>query len=373
MRVAVAGKGGVGKTTLTALLARRFVNKGYPTLAIDADANPNLALSLGVPAGKASEIKTLLELNKDCSLTSIQKRSKGVDYGFVTPFGVPLIVTGRVDHADTGCLCRAYQLLSRMLELLERERESIVLADMAGGFEYMKRGAVRFIDIMLVIAEPYFRSMQSAVKLKNLAEQLNIKHVYGVINKVRDEQDQRLVDDFFGSNHFKTIASLPFDERLSDARDPTGQSGKRVRLTVEKVISQIESDYRTNLLSHLMFSLSEKFLSATPSDLNQREILAVRNLAKEEQMTMSELARAIKVAHSTATAVVDNLVRKQLVQRMPGPKDRRVVLVRLTDSGKEFYRDHVEAHQRLTTNLISSLTKEEKWKLVELVRKMKAK
>ncbi|PJF38410.1 MAG: cobyrinic acid ac-diamide synthase, partial [Phototrophicales bacterium] len=101
----------------------------------------------------------------------------------------------------------------------------------AGGFEYMKRGAVRFIDIMLVIAEPYFRSMQSAVKLKNLAEQLNIKHVYGVINKVRDEQDQRLVDDFFGSNHFKTIASLPFDERLSDARDPMGQSGKRVRLT----------------------------------------------------------------------------------------------------------------------------------------------
>ncbi|MFQ5707591.1 MAG: AAA family ATPase [bacterium] len=373
MRIAIAGKGGVGKTTLTALLALGLFEKGYQTLAVDSDANPNLGLSLGVSPEEASAIKTLLELNEDSSLHSFRKGKDLREFSYKTPAGVSLTVLGRVNHADTGCLCRAYQLLSRMFEMWGRNHEIMVLADMAAGLEYMKRGAVRYIDALLVVAEPYFRSMQSAVQLKNLAEQLNIKHVYGVINKVRDEEDQRLVEEFFSNNKLKLIASLPFDERLAEAHDLTVTSGDAVWAPVRKVISQIESDHRANLLSHLIFSLSEKFLLATPSDLSQREILAVRYLAKEGQMTMSELARSIKAAYSTATAVIDNLARKKFVRRVSGAQDRRVVLVSLSDSGKEFYKDHVDAYENLIRTMTRSLNKEEESKLLKLVQKISTK
>ena len=368
MRIAVSGKGGSGKTTITSLLAETLVQKGHRLITIDADSNPNLALSLGVSPEDARTIPTISDLHINYAFDMLNLPVFIEKYSTKTPSGVPLLVMGSVNHADLGCLCQQYTAVRDLLGLFGRQNVLVTITDMTAGLEYMKRGTVRFIDAIFIVAEPYYRSLEVAARIKLLAEQLYIKHIYGVANKIRGNEDVQAVKEFFNECHLDLIACFPFDDKLIGSEVWAGSQGETEHEAIEKVVSQVESDYRKRLLCDIVFSFSEEFLLTAKPELSQREILTIRHLGQKGPMKMSQLSECNKAAFSTTTSIVDKLSEKKYVERFHDEADRRIVIVQLTESGENLYRDHMVAYENRVKEMMRSLTETEKTMLTKLMQ-----
>jgi len=367
MRIAIAGKGGVGKSTLLWPLALSFHQKGYRTIAIDADSNPSLALAAGIEPTRVDGLPTLFErrelfASKDVTPDQVLERCS-----FRTPCEIPLITMARVRGAGQGCLCKAHKLVREVTDLLGREEQLIVLIDTTAGLEYLRRATVQFIETLLIVAEPYFRSLEAAARIKNLAEGLNIKHIYGVANKVRDKADENVILEYFSKCGIDGLAAIPFYEIIS--RDTSNSMGANNRF-VAQIVARLEDDYRAHLLGNQFFTLSDKLLNHSNLDLSKRELLTMRQLGKKGHITMKQLAAHIEAALSTTTAVVDKLVTRKYVKRATDENDRRIVHVRLTQEGKEFLKDHLSASEAVVKSITDSLDKAEQLALIELMRKL---
>ncbi|RLB83963.1 MAG: carbon monoxide dehydrogenase [Deltaproteobacteria bacterium] len=210
-RLAVAGKGGVGKTTLVALLAELLTRHGYQVLVADEDPQMNLALSLGVPLEEAEKIvplsynkayieeKTgakpgsgwggLLRLNPDVS--DVVQR-----FGVQLNPNLSLLAMGSVDRAASGCLCPENSLLKAVIRFVVLKPGEIILVDTQAGPEHFGRGLLKDFSLLLVVAEPTSAALQVAQKSMTLAEQLAIPQQKLVINKVRGQEDQHKVKTF---------------------------------------------------------------------------------------------------------------------------------------------------------------------------------
>ena len=228
MKIAISGKGGVGKTTLTALIAQVFADKGRDVLAVDADPSPCLAGALGFPEGlKAklhpiSEMEELIEERTGAKPGSvggfftINPRVDDIPERFsITNRGVRLLEMGSVDIGGSGCICPEGAMLKTLFTHLLFRKDDILLLDMYAGVEHLGRATVDFVDAMLVVVEPTRRSLGTASQIKKLANDIGLTRLYLVANKVRnDEEREFLMENTPG---IPIIGFLPADLLVQEA------------------------------------------------------------------------------------------------------------------------------------------------------------
>ncbi len=219
MKVAITGKGGVGKTTLSSTLARLYAAEGRTVLAADVDPDANLGLALGLSQEEVdsivpiSKMRTLVEertganeANKFFKLNPYvadipEKFSKDIN-------GVKLLVMGTVDVGGTGCVCPEHVMLKSILSALTYRKDDVVIMDMEAGLEHLGRGTAANMDQFIVVIEPGARSVQTYRNVKRLASDLGVQKVRVVANKLRDEKDEEFIrrsipaEDLLGCIHF---------------------------------------------------------------------------------------------------------------------------------------------------------------------------
>jgi CO dehydrogenase maturation factor len=202
MKIAITGKGGVGKTTLTALLAQAYADAGRDVLAVDADPSPCLAGALGFPDDLRRKLTPISEMDE-----LIYERTgarPGTVGGFFTlnpqvddiperfsvrHRNVRMLEMGAVDLGGSGCICPESAMLKTLFTHLLFRKDDILLLDMYAGVEHLGRATVDFVDAMLVVVEPTRRSLGTAAQIKKLAADIGLTRLWLVGNKVRDEQE----------------------------------------------------------------------------------------------------------------------------------------------------------------------------------------
>jgi CO dehydrogenase maturation factor len=228
MRIAIAGKGGSGKTTLSGTLAGLLARRGRPVIAIDGDTNPNLAQTLGAarqgdppPPALPSD---LLVRREDSGGNPYSELALPVDeildrYATPAPGGVQLLVMGRVEHAGAGCKCRAHAIARYLLGELLAYSDSAgdVVVDMEAGLEHLSRGTTRHVDVLLAVAEPYYRSLETARRVCELAGELGIGEVRLVANKVRGPVDEEAIRSYADRHGLVLTGEVPYDEAVTEA------------------------------------------------------------------------------------------------------------------------------------------------------------
>lgn len=225
MRIATVGKGGSGKTTIAGTLARIFANEGRQILAIDGDPNPNLALTLGMSRADADNIIYIP--------SSIMRRVEGgtsdlepalpheeimKQYSTRAADNVDLIVMGKPAHgsAGSGCMCASHRAVRGLISELTNFGEHTI-TDMEAGLEHLKRGTARHVDMMLIVAEPYYRSLEAASRTAELASELAIPFIKVVANKVRSDDDRRAIEAYCRQHNMEMIGVVPYDEEMMEA------------------------------------------------------------------------------------------------------------------------------------------------------------
>ena len=160
IKIAISGKGGVGKTTLSGTLARLFARKGYDVLAIDADPSMNLASALGIknPPKPLTEFKELID-ERAGGPAGVFKLNPKVDdiagkFGVTGPDNVKLLVMGTIERGGSGCMCPASSFLKALMRHVILKLNSVVILDMEAGLEHLGRGTTKGIDYMLIVVEP---------------------------------------------------------------------------------------------------------------------------------------------------------------------------------------------------------------------------
>ncbi|WP_157936800.1 ATP-binding protein [Geodermatophilus chilensis] len=216
MRLAVAGKGGAGKTTLSATLALLAARSGRPVVAVDADANPNLATALGVPPHAASlrPVPPSLVSRRRGGAGLLEPIDEVLDrYSASGPDGIRLLGMGGPAHADEGCLCAAHAVVSAVLEDLGGP-ERLVLVDMEASPEHLSRGTVRHVDAVLLVAEPYYRSLETVRRMSALVAELPVPSTSVVANKVRSPADRDAVEEYCGRHGLAFAGAVPWSDAV---------------------------------------------------------------------------------------------------------------------------------------------------------------
>lgn len=230
MKIAIAGKGGVGKTTISGTLCRVLGQTGKKVLAIDGDPNPNLSVVLGVgknkqPPALSTDVLDRVE-DADGTRRIILKTpfDEVLDtYGLKAPDNVTLLTVGLPEHAGAGCMCGSHTTVREIIHAAMSEGENITVLDMEASMEHMKRGTSKYVDTMFTIVEPYYRSLEAAGRFAKLAKELGVKKVAAIANKVRTEEEAQAIKEFCANIDLPVALSISFDPNVSKA-DLKGQS-----------------------------------------------------------------------------------------------------------------------------------------------------
>jgi len=232
MKIAVAGKGGVGKTFISGTLARLLARDGYNVLAVDADPNINLASTLGITREISDKIvplsdnESLIEertgVAPGSSYGSVFRLTPTVGdivkkFGVVGPDDVQLLVMGTVKGGDTGCMCPANALLRVLIQhILIRERDVVVM-DMVAGLEHLGRGTAKRVDTMIVVVEPRMKSVETVRRTLKLADEIEVQEVISAGNKIRNDKERRFVEERMGELGVPVAALIPYDPAVAEA------------------------------------------------------------------------------------------------------------------------------------------------------------
>jgi len=198
MKIAIAGKGGVGKTTLASLLARSYAADGRKVLAIDADPDANLAAAIGFPRERLAELKPISSMKE----VAIERTGHGGGYGgffklnptvddlpdtlSVQHAGVRILALGAIEHGGAGCVCPEHALLRALMTHILVLRDDVVIMDMEAGVEHLGRGTADSVDCLVIVVEPGQRSLETARQIERLAADLGIRRLAYVGSKVAD-------------------------------------------------------------------------------------------------------------------------------------------------------------------------------------------
>lgn len=220
MIVALGGKGGAGKTTIAATMIRLLARSGQRVLAIDADSNPNLAdaLGLGERAATMDWPPTDLvsrELTGPALVLPIAEVLER--YAVAGPDGARLLLMGMPQHAGRGCLCGGHATVRALLADLSGERDFVVVVDMEASPEHLARGTARNADVLLLVTEPYFRSLESVRRQAELAAELPIGRVRVLANKVRSAADREVIEEFCGRHGLALLGMIPWSDAVTAA------------------------------------------------------------------------------------------------------------------------------------------------------------
>ncbi len=228
MKFAITGKGGVGKTTLSALLAQVYADQGRDVLAVDADPSPCLAGALGFPDELREKLHPIAEM--DDLIYERTGAKKGQVGGFFTinpkvddipekfsviHRGVRLLESGSVELGGSGCICPEAAMLKTLFTHLLFREDDVLLLDMYAGVEHLGRATVDFVDAMIVVVEPTRRSLGTAAQIKKLANDIGLKRLYLVGNKVRNEDEQAFLES--ETPDLPVLGFLPADLKVQEA------------------------------------------------------------------------------------------------------------------------------------------------------------
>lgn len=259
MKIAVTGKGGVGKTTVAGTLARIFADRGKIVYAVDADPDANLASAVGIGEEAAASITPISEMRE------LIKDRTGAEPGSSAPVfkmnprvddlpeslsteahGVRLLRLGTVKKGGGGCVCPESALLKSLLTHLMLNEREVVIVDMEAGIEHLGRATARGVDAMVIVVEPGRRSIQTAEAITRLAADIGIRNVMMVVNKMTGA-DGDFCDEL--GKRFKVIGCLPLDEEVRRA-DLNGmapfEAAPGFTGLVEGILEKIEQAIRDN-------------------------------------------------------------------------------------------------------------------------------
>lgn len=221
MRIGIAGKGGVGKTTLSATLSRLAARSGARVVAIDADSNPNLPAALGMPAGMTARAHPLpasvVSRRFDGPALTASLDSVLAEHGVPGPDGVVVLSMGGPAHAGEGCLCSAHAIVGAVLADLREFSGGMAVVDMEASPEQLSRGTVRNVDALLLVAEPYYRSLETVRRLAPLAAELSIARIGVVANKLGSPADADAVEEFCRRHGLACWGRVPYGDEVAQA------------------------------------------------------------------------------------------------------------------------------------------------------------
>ena len=220
LRIAVAGKGGAGKTTLSSTVARLMARRGLRVIVVDGDSNPNVAVALGADRERAAELAPLPTSLVSRRLTGpglVDPVATVVDrFGLGVADGVTVMMMAMPAHADEGCLCSAHATVSALLADSQSEADTVIVLDLEASPEHLSRGTTRHVDILLLVVEPYFRSYETARRMAELASELPIPLVGVVANKLRRPDDADAIAEFCERHALNLVGQVPWSEAALD-------------------------------------------------------------------------------------------------------------------------------------------------------------
>jgi CO dehydrogenase maturation factor len=221
MKLAVSGKGGVGKTTVAALLASELAARGYRVTAIDADPNPTLAVLLGFPTPPPTSLLDLRaeieeRVGSSGGLIRLNPRVDDlVERVAATYGGIQLIVAGAISRGGAGCACPQNVLLRRLLDHVVLERDEAVVVDLEAGLEHLGRRSAEAADALLAVVDASRASLETAARIRLLAGEIGVPRTFVVANKVRGPEEESWIAS--GLKDGELVAAIPYSEALARA------------------------------------------------------------------------------------------------------------------------------------------------------------
>jgi CO dehydrogenase maturation factor len=260
MKIAVTGKGGVGKTTLSAVLARLYAAEGRKVLAVDVDPDANLGAALGFSEEETASVTAISKMQE---LIAERTGTENDTYGkffkinprvddipdrfSIEKNGVKLLVMGTVETGGGGCVCPEHIVLKRVISNLVIARDEVVIMDMEAGLEHLGRGTAEMVDRFIVVIEPGERSIQTLRKLKPLAADLGIKKVSVVANKVRSADDEEFLKARLGGEEL--LGFIHYNDEVAGA-DRKGlapyDTSESARTEIQAIKDKIDEQVRSN-------------------------------------------------------------------------------------------------------------------------------